>query len=201
MLVSRIIEMSLKQLGILAAGESADANEIADAVDALRGLIAQWATERLFIYKVQHITLILNGMGEYALDQEIQSLSEKAWLDGQEIRLVRDLNETGNHISVTYSEQLPFWKLKVLEDAKQLEIHTYVLPTELNPTDDLNLPTKYQRALILSLALEIAPMFGVEPSQVMFLNQRQAIELLKRSNTTPLYVNNDLPVGINYGCH
>jgi len=56
--VSKLINLSLKQLGVLAAGENADANEVADAVDALRGLLAQWATERLFIYKVQRLLLI-----------------------------------------------------------------------------------------------------------------------------------------------
>ena len=40
MLVSRIIEMSLKQLGILAAGESVQGNELADALITLEGLHA-----------------------------------------------------------------------------------------------------------------------------------------------------------------
>ena len=59
--VTKIIESALKQLGVLAAGENAEANELVDAVDALRGLLSQWATKRLFIHKVEQITLNLNS--------------------------------------------------------------------------------------------------------------------------------------------
>lgn len=199
--VSKLINLSLKQLGVLAAGENADANEVADAVDALRGLLAQWATERLFIYKVQPIVINLTGVGTYTLTETIQSVSDHAKLDDAGILMVRDLNNTGEYKPVIYSEQKPYWKFQVLEDAKKLEINAHVLPTELKSFDEINLPTKYERPLILSLALEIAPMFGVEPTQTMFMNQRQAVELLKRSNSTPFYVQNDLPVGVRYGCY
>lgn len=39
-------------------------------------------------------------------------------------------------------------------------------------------------------------MFGVEPTQMLLTNYRKlATTLLKESNSTPLYVINDLPVG------
>ncbi|QLB59840.1 hypothetical protein E5093_09725 [Acinetobacter indicus] len=199
--VSKLINLSLKQLGVLAAGENADANEVADAVDALRGLLAQWATERLFIYKVQPIVINLTGAGAYTLSETIQSVSDHAKLDDADILMVRDLNNTGEYKPVIYSEQKPYWKFQVLEDATKLELNAHVLPTELESFDEIELPTKYERPLILSLALEIAPMFGVEPTQTMFMNQRQAVELLKRSNSTPFYVQNDLPVGVRHGCY
>ncbi|WP_180123002.1 hypothetical protein [Acinetobacter sp. YH12086] len=194
--VSKLIELSLKQLGVLAAGENAEANEIADAVDSLRGLLAQWATERLFIYKVQPVTVDLHGAGTYTLNETIQSLSDHAKLDDADILMIRDLNNTGTYIPVVYTEQQPYWKFQVLEDAKKLEINAYVLPTQLESFDEIELPTKYERPLILSLALEIAPMFGVEPSALLIRNQASAIDLLKRSNSTPFYVNNDLPIGL-----
>jgi|SRR5690606_3325880 len=194
--VSKLIELSLKQLGVLAAGENAEANEIADAVDSLRGLLAQWATERLFIYKVQPIVINLTGTGTYTLSEPIQSVSDHAQLDDVDILMIRDLNNTGIYIPVVYTEQHPFWKFQVLEDAKKLEIKAYVLPVQLESFDEIELPVKYERPLVLSLALEIAPMFGVEPSALLIRNQASAIDLLKRSNSTPFYVNNDLPVGL-----
>ena len=58
------------------------------------------------------------------------------------------------------------------------------------------------RPLTLTLALELAPLFGVEPTQMLLMNQRNAVEMLKRSNVTPLFAKNDLPVGIGrYECH
>ena len=51
------------------------------------------------------------------------------------------------------------------------------------------------------IAREIAPMFGVEPSSALVINQRNAINLLKRSNITPLYVNNSINIGVGKrGC-
>ena len=199
--VSKLINLALKQLGVIAAGENANANEVADAVDTLRGLLAQWATERLYIYKVHPITIDLNGVGTYTLSEPIQALSDHAKLDDKDILMIRDLNNTGSYIPVIYTEQQPFWKFQVLEIAKKLEIKAHVLPVELTANDEIDLPLKYERPLILSLALEIAPMFGTEPSGLLLKNQANAIALLKRSNSTPFYVQNDLPVGVHRGCY
>lgn len=197
--VSRVITLALKQLGVLAAGENASASEIADAVDSLRALLAQWATDRLYVYKVLPITLNLTGKGTYTLDQTIEAISDIGKLDDCETRLVRDLNDTGVYVKVRYIEDKPFWKFDVLCDAKKLEIKAFTLPTTLKSHDEVEIPTKYERALILSLALDIAPMFGVEPSMLLIKNQTSAIDLLKRSNSAPTYAKNDLPVGVCRG--
>ena len=66
--VSKIIGMSLKQLGILAAGESVQGEELSDALITLEGLLAQWATNRLLIHKAQEITIPLSrGAGVYTV--------------------------------------------------------------------------------------------------------------------------------------
>lgn len=197
--VSKIVDAALKQLGVLAAGENANAGEVADAVDSLRGLLAQWAADRLYVYKVVPIVLNLAGKGEYTLTQTIESLSEAAKLDDCEIKMVRDKNNTGMHIKVRYIEELPFWKFNVLCDAKKLEIKAFTLPTTLEAQDEIELPVKYERPLILSLALEIAPMFGVEPSMLLLKNQSNAIELLRRSNSVPTYTSDVLPIGVCRG--
>ncbi|EMN9517838.1 hypothetical protein RPU02_003152 [Acinetobacter baumannii] len=70
------------------------------------------------------------------------------------------------------------------------------MPFELRPHDELNIPPVYERALKLTLAVEICPMFGVEPLPSLQLKQTEAFNMLKNSNVTPLYVKNDLPVGV-----
>lgn len=222
--VSKLVDLALKQLGVLAAGENANAGEVADAVDSLRGLLAQWAADRLYVYKAQTVVIPLTrGKGAYLvgalsdcccdqsddcytgplpdLDVQISLVAEKAWLDDCEIKLIRDLNNTGVRVKATYQVGKPFWVFNVLEDAKELKIKIYSLTSDVCMYDELNFPDNYQRALVLSLALEIAPMFGVEPAQTMFKNQWQAVELLKRSNSTPIYAKNDLPVGVWHGCY
>ncbi|WP_439356474.1 hypothetical protein ABXR97_14505 [Acinetobacter seifertii] len=65
MIVSKIVESALKQLGILASGESASGEEIADGIDCLQDLLSQWATSKLYVYKANMLVIPLNGAGEY----------------------------------------------------------------------------------------------------------------------------------------
>lgn len=225
--VSRLIDLALKQLGVLAAGENADGNEVADAVDALRGLLAQWATNRLYVHKsfdveipLEHgkkIYLVghldgdcceyeINCCGDYVMprpdiDAEISHISETAYIDDKPIRIIRDTADTQN-ASVVYSVDAPSWSFDVKNSTgKVLKIKAFSLPYKLCAHDELEIPSHYERALILTLALEIAPMFGVEPSVLLMRNQSAAIDLLKRSNSTPFWAKNDLPVGVRSGCY
>lgn len=220
--VSKIIEMSLKQLGVLAAGESVQGDELSDALFTLEGLLAQWATNKLLVYKAQEIIIPLSrGAGIYTVgiqpdytkyevvyddvlpdvDADIKSVSDIAWLDDVQTQMRRDTNHSANDAHVVFTQDEPYWKFQVKDHGSNLKIKAFTLPTELKPQDELLLGKTYQRPLILTLAVELAPMFGVEPTQMLLLNQRQAVEMLKRSNVTPLYAKNDLPVGIGrYEC-
>lgn len=222
MLVSRIIEMSLKQLGVLAAGESVQGDELADALITLEGLLEQWATNQLLVHKAQEINIPLTkGIGVYAVgiqpdytkyeviydtllpdvDAAIQAVSDIAWLDDREVQMRRDTNLNANEALVIYSVDEPYWSFNVKESGANLKIKAFTLPSDLKPQDELVLSNNYLRPLTLTLAVELAPMFGIEPTQMLLLNQRNAIEMLKRSNTTPLYVKNDLPIGVSsYEC-
>ena len=200
--------MSLKQLGILAAGESVQGDELADALITLEGLLAQWATQKLYVYKSTDVVVPLSNIGSYTVGPvfadvtaDIQGVADKAFLDGEEITLVRDTNNKSN-AQVIYSVGVPNWTFNVLVTGTELKLKVYSLPSGLVAQDELVVPSNYQRPLILTLATELAPMFGVEPTQMLLLNQRQAVEMLKRSNVTPLYAKNDLPVGIGrYECY
>ena len=194
--------MSLKQLGILAAGESVQGDELADALITLEGLLAQWATQKLYVYKSTDVVVPLSNIGSYTVGPvfadvtaDIQGVADKAFLNGEEITLVRDTNNKSN-TQVIYSVGVPNWTFNVLVTGAELKLKVYSLPSALIAQDELVVPSNYQRPLILTLATELAPIFGVEPTQMLLLNQRQAVEMLKRSNVTPLYAKNDLPVGI-----
>lgn len=223
--VSKIIEMSLKQLGILAAGESVQGDELSDALFTLEGLLAQWATSRLFVHKAQEIIIPLSrGAGVYTVgvqpdytkyevvyddvlpdvDASVQSVSDIAWLDDRQIQMRRDINQDANAAEVVYAVNDPYWSFNVKSDAAMLKIKIFALPSDLNPVDELVLDKKYERPLVLSLAVDLAPLFGLEPTQTLMRNQMQAIEMLKRSNVTPIYATNsaaEIPAGVRrYEC-
>ncbi|MBD0222369.1 hypothetical protein IAG11_21275, partial [Acinetobacter baumannii] len=51
--VSKIVTGAMKRAGILAASEKPSAQDLADGIDALNDLLAQWATDNLLVYKVE----------------------------------------------------------------------------------------------------------------------------------------------------
>lgn len=55
-------------------------------------------------------------------------------------------------------------------------------------TDDINLPPGYERMLRFNLALELAPEYGLTPSQVVAGGAVDAKSAVKRNNIKPLYM-------------
>lgn len=204
--VTKIIESALKQLGVLAAGENAEANELVDAIDVLRGLLSQWATKRLYIHKVEQITLNLNGSAKVSPNDtdapdyktSISSIVERGLLDGEPVYIVSGTNTTKDDANITYSVDGEVWTF--FGDG-ELSFKALTLPYDVAPDDELQLPPSYERPLILALALDLSTMFGIEPTQMLLTNYRSATTLLKESNSTPLYASNDLPVGGNHDCY
>lgn len=220
--VSRIIEMSLKQLGVLAAGESVQGDELSDALIVLEGLLAQWATNRLLVHKAQEINIPLTrGISVYTVGVQpdytryevvyddvlpdvgapIHHVFDVARLDDRLIQMRRDTNTSTGSAAVVYVVDEPYWSFDIKESGSNLKIKAFTLPTNLKPQDELVLPKKYERPLILGLALDLTTIFGVEPTQMLLTNYRSAMTLLKESNSTPLYATNDLPVGVRHGCY
>lgn len=50
MTANTLIERTLKTIGVLAAGETANGNDVADSFAILNGMIDTWATQRLTVY-------------------------------------------------------------------------------------------------------------------------------------------------------
>ena len=208
--VNNIVESALKQLGVLAAGENAEANELVDAIDVLRGLLAQWATQNLYVYKTEKIELNLDGsatvspseLDSPAVVASISKISDQGILDDKPIHMVRDLNGSNPDVEITYSVNGEVW---TFTGKGNLSFKALTLPYKVSPGDELNLPPNYERPLILSLAVEIAPMFGIDPSPNLLNNQAIALRMLKNSNVTPIYATNsavEIPAGVRcYGRH
>lgn len=67
-LVSDLIARSMRIIGVLAAGESPSAEELADAFITLNDLVTNWGTERLNIYAQQRDLLTLtSGTQSYTI--------------------------------------------------------------------------------------------------------------------------------------
>lgn len=74
------------------------------------------------------------------------------------------------------------------------------LPITIN--DDIPMIDSLLRVIILGLAVDLAPDYGVEPSSSLIRQQARAMVVAKRANVQPIYSCSQLPLGHNrYGFH
>lgn len=189
MTTNKLIQLALKQLGVLAVGEVATADDLVDGLELLNNLLSQWQTQKLFVYQAINHTITLDGTPKTL---PFLRISDVGKLDGGDVKLVRDTNISPDEIAYRVDGD------GIVIDTPQkgkLSVVGYALPHNLGADDVLDLPSYYKRALILSLAIDLAPSYGAVVTSDLARNQAQAVLLLKRANSTPIYAKNDLPVG------
>lgn len=75
-----------------------------------------------------------------------------------------------------------------LQPLLNLPVELY-LPLSIN--DDLVMTDSLLRVIILGLAIDLAPDYGVEPSQSLLRQQSRAMVVAKRANAKPIYTKSD----------
>lgn len=222
-----IIRRSLKLLGILAAGETPSADDQADGLVELNALLGTWANERLLVHGTRRAEYTLTGnlsphtigtggtfnttrplridaagivrVGETVetgikklTDAEYQAISEKAQLDEVPTRF---------WVEQTYpTAKLWFWPVPTT--AATLVLYTWSRISAFSANDTVSLPDGYENALAHALAIQIAPMYGVEPSPTVRDNASNAIAAIKRTNMPEVLMELDagvLPMGVGGG--
>ncbi len=202
-----LIERSLRILGVLAEGETPSAGEYADALEALNQMIDSWSTERLSVYQMQdqsftwtagNASRTLGASGNFVGVRPIQvdpstyfnvgSVSYPLMLINREqysdivlktttssLPLVLYVNMTNPNVTM-YMYPVP---------SQDITIHiiSVVALTEPAATKTtLAYPPGYLRALTYCLACEIAPEFGIEPSQTVRNIASKSKRNIKRIN-------------------
>lgn len=223
--VSEIVNSAARQLGIVAKGEQLDGEDTQNFIAALQSFLAQWSTKKLYVYKSQDIDIPLtsgktiNLVGdisgdccEYMMDccgyviprpdikAVISSISTQGWIDGCCVTLVRDTNVTACDPDVTYVVDAPSWQFIVNPrvNGQSLKIKAYTIAKDLCGDDCLQYPPVYERAIVLTLAIEMADEYGIAPSNTLLSRQAEALKFLKDSNSTPFYGDTVLPIGLGY---
>lgn len=84
-----------------------------------------------------------------------------------------------------------------LQPLLDLPVDLY-LPIDIDT--DIAMDKSLQRVIILGLAVDLAPDYGVEPSPSLLRQQSRAMVVAKRYNAKPIYTCSKLPLGCNrYG--
>jgi hypothetical protein len=203
-----LIRRSLKLLSVLAAGESMSAEDAADGLVELNLLLGSWANERLLVHGVRRATYTLTpSLSPHTVGSGgTFSTTRPLRIDRAGIISAGETEETPLHIltdaqyaaigNKAQTDSAPdrlwmeqtyptakLWLWPVPTTAATLVLYAWSRITELAAADSVSLPDGYENALAHALALQWAPMFGVEPSGTLIQNASDAVAAIKRTNT------------------
>ncbi len=215
MTVGDLINGSLRLLGVLASGEEPTAEEANDCFTALNSMLESWNLERLMVYAITPQTFGLQaGKKTYTMGAggdfnalwptRIEKMTFQYASDGPTMNLPLEMIDLDQYQRLLLPDtQSPIPNRVYVDDSYPLRnLSFYLVPSvgdnvNIFTWDQISafaslpqvitLPPGYERALRANLALEVAPEFGKEPSQVVASTALTAKAILKSFNLkTPL---------------
>ncbi len=177
------ITRALRLLGVLAEDETPSSSMAQDALVALNQMIDSWNTERLSVFNTQDqvfewepgvLTQTLGPTGTFVGNRPVLIDDATYYLDpgtgvSYGIKFINQQQYDGIAVKTVTSTypQVCWGHIISIEELTQ--------PATLDT--ELHFPPGYMRAFTYNLAMEIAPEFGVEPSQ-----QVQRIAMTSKRN-------------------
>ena len=193
-----LITRAAKLLGVVRKGESLDADEAQDSLAALNELLSSWSNHSLVVAArtLEEITIVSSAtsytiaegatfntarplkiesmvLTSGGTDHPIQMVSEK------EFERITVKNVIGDSYLATYDNGFPtgtlrFYPLPSAGDTLRL-LSEKPLGSIASLNTDVSLPPGYDRALRFNLAVEMAPEYGIEPTQMVLRNAMQSL--------------------------
>lgn len=209
--VRDIVADALREIGVLAAGEVASAEDSLSGLSALNRLIDQWASERLMIYRVQRTTFaITSGTGSYDIgagqtinrsrpvyvdsvhtfDTSAASPTENplVGLTDSAYALLPDKTQTATEPMYYYYDPVyPYSAVKLwpVPTGTTLTgvLYAPIQVAEFTSLDTaISLPPGYRRMLVKNLALEMAPSYTRPVTPVLAEQAIDSKAAVKRMN-------------------
>ena len=223
MTARELIASSLRLLGVLAAGETATADEASDALSALNQMLSAWSNENLVVYqKVRdEFTLTADdgsyswgttaGAGNFTTARPVQVLKANIEIQGtdpQEVPLqILTLEEYAAIVSKTMDSSIP--QAVYFDGAyPNVGVEFYPVPSaaehvvfySLKPFSTLTLSTElsyppgYEKAIRYNLAIDLAPEYGRAPDALIMQQAIDSKAEIKRKNLQTPKLTTDLPI-------
>lgn len=203
----QLIDGALRTIGVLASGEQAKPSEAQDALQYAKQMLDSWSNEGLLVPALTHESFTLSSKRTYTigpggdfdtvrpttienvrirdagnLETPVSIASLNLWAN---ISLKDTVVNTPDY--VYYEPEYPLGRLEfscIPTAGDSLKLVTTKPITELPAlTESVQFPPGYDKAIRLGLAIELAPEYGVDVSQVVAAGFRQAIMVLKRTNS------------------
>ena len=215
MLISKTINGALRLIGVLAAGEEASPEEHKDGLETLNSLIDSFNTQQLLVSYTQEkvytppvggwksMVTIGNGIqfdyNETApidiygmwlrdaagMDYPVRPMTMESWIGMVNKSIVARPSMYIAQFGPDTSVEIQFNTIPYATDEMHIMARMPFKGGYL-PTDDINWDYGFERMLRYNLAVELAPEYGVMPSQLVLANAQTSIEDIKQNNYRPL---------------
>ena len=202
---------ALRELAVLATGETASDDDATYAMTALNRLVDQWAAERLMIYTVTRTTFtIAASTQDYSVGSgstidvirpvriDHVTFSDSAG-GGQEIPLTGPItddawaalplkSETGAYPSLCYynptfsTGTLSLWPIPTSSTLTGVLYAPQQVAEFTSLSQAISLPPGYRRLLTKNLAVELAPSYEKEPSASLLRQAMDSKMVVQRAN-------------------
>lgn len=204
-----IIRSALGKLGIVAPGESVDANEAEDCLRALNVMLDGWATENLYAYALQLVdytvladttSLTIGPTGDIVVSARPVRIEDGSYFTAGGVDYpmtpVSDAEYNGIGIKTlsgglgpdvfNYNPSLSDGELRFYPEALSGNVLHLNVQTQISSFAALatsyTIPPGYERALIFSLAEEVAADYEREIPPTVARNAANARRFIKRLN-------------------
>jgi len=205
-----LVTDALKDLGVVASGETAEAGAAADGLRALNDLLDAWSAEALTVYRIAQINhTLVASQGSYTIGtaggEDVSQARPLAVLDGSFIRdgnsydqpliVLRSRAEYDGIGDKTSESSYPAWVFydpaypsgtlyywQVPDTAYTAYLNVPAPLTALALGDTVQFPPGYRRALRMNAALAMQDMFGGGLSNLYVRGAGKAKAVIKRVN-------------------
>lgn len=220
----QIIIEGLRELGVAAAGEPADPEDLALGQTRFNLVVDTWKADRLTIYQVLRNTFVVGastasftigpggtwntptrplaivraGFVDTAvsasnpLETPIRVYTDEEWA-AVGLKTMTSTLSFGLWYQTSFDSPLGLGKVFVYPILTRAGTIALYLPVAIDEVADdetglatvILVPPGYRKALITSVAIDMADAFGIEPSATLVAKWKAAMKTIKRSNIKP----------------
>ncbi|NMX39365.1 hypothetical protein HBO34_15935 [Pseudomonas veronii] len=205
-----LINLALKQVGVLGVGQTASAEDIADAFKMLNMMLAQWSVKRNVVYQIVDVPCLATGAQTYSVGvgadfdtprpskifgAYCRQLNNPGLPVDYQLDLLQSISDYTRIATKTmgtlpsmvwYDPQMPTGVLHTWPVAiSGYELHILALKPLgkfASPYDDITLPEVYEEALMYNLAGRLYPLYGMPQNPVIIALANASLATVRQSN-------------------
>lgn len=220
-----LIKGAMRKIGALTKSETPDADESQDALNALNAILASWSNQSSKVYaRTTDTFTLVAGTNSYSIGPSLTFNSARPIkivsaytrdgttdyvmesINDETYAAILDKSSRGRPYYINYTPGMPGGTIKMWPSPDKAYSLLLVSEKELSSVTlagDVSFPPGWERALTYSLALDLAPEYGVPIDQALYELAQDAIRyveagIMRSRNLDMDYVVNDQNIFTGY---